>query len=460
MSDTEDVKRPMARLNLNLSKKFLDRCIKYYPGGSHFNFATPQKPLNIPFKRGEGSRVWDLDNNEHIDFFNKFGALFLGHNNPEYIDALTAGLRKATAVDMCDLEVEVAESLLACYPAAEQVRFCLSGTEAVQNAIRLARGYTNKQRFIRFEGHYHGNADNIIGGYVGDLDFPVPKMKSNDVLNTKGRADGVLEAQSFLLPWNDAAVLRSTLEKYSGEVAAVIMEPFLVNGGGIAPVPGYLEEVRALCSQYGVLLIFDEVITGFRAGIGGAQGLYGIKPDITILGKAMGGGSIPVSAVLSTKKIMSLYADGKVIFGGTFNGYAIGLLATKTTLSLLKADPGCYERVGGYMKKISDYLIAAATDNDIPMCVQGLPNALTFHVDEVAPRSAGEYTNNNKMLSNIIRETSKRFGIQFCPISRMYSNIMLNERDVDFFASRIGDAMQASKAEIDKTLEEFSKFGL
>ncbi|MDC8758930.1 aspartate aminotransferase family protein [Janthinobacterium fluminis] len=455
-----DLHRPMARLNLNLSKKYLDRCIKYYPGGSHFNFATPQRPLNIPFKRGEGARVWDLDNNEHIDFFNKFGALFLGHNHPQYLEAMIGGLKKATAVDMCDMEVEVAEALLARYPSADQVRFCLSGTEAVQNAIRLARGYTGKQRFVRFSGHYHGNADNIIGGYPGDTDFPTPKMKSNDVLNTKGRADGVLEAQSFLLQWNDAAVLQSTLEKYSGEIAAVIMEPFLVNGGGIAPAPGYLEQVRALCTKHNVLLIFDEVITGFRAGIGGAQGLYGIKPDITILGKALGGGSMPVSAVLSTKEIMSLYADGKVIFGGTFNGYTMGLVAVKACLTILQADTGCYERVEGHMKKIGELLVAAADDNDIPMFVQGLPNALTFHVDDVAPTSADTYSNKNKMLSNIIRETSKRFGIQFCPISRMYSNIMLNDSDVAFFGSRIGDAMQASKAEIDKTLEEFSKFGI
>jgi trans-AT polyketide synthase, acyltransferase and oxidoreductase domains len=455
-----ETRRPTPRLNLNLSKKFLERCVKYYPGGSHFNFATPMKPLNIPFKKGKGARIWDLDNNEHIDFFNKFGALFLGHDNPEYIEALTAGLKRATAVDMCDLEVEVAESLLACYPAADQVRFCLSGTEAVQNAIRLARGYTGKQRFVRFAGHYHGNADNIIGGFVGDMEFPVPAMKSNDVLNTKGRAEGVLESQSFLLPWNDIAALENTLSRYGEGIAAVIMEPFLVNGGGIAPAPGYLEQVRTLCTRHGVLLIFDEVITGFRAGLTGAQGMFGIKPDITILGKALGGGSMPVSAVLSTREIMSLYADGKVIFGGTFNGYSMGLVAIKATLNILKADPGCYDRVKGQMERISSILVSAADANDIPMFVQGLPNALTFHIDDAPPKSAQEYSNKNKMLSNIIRETCKRFGIQFCPISRMYSNIMLNDKDVEFFSSRIGDAMQAGKAEIDKTLEEFEKFGI
>lgn len=449
-----------ARLNLNLSKKFHEKCVRYYPGGSHFNFATPTKPLMIPFKKARGARIWDLDNNEHIDLFAKFGAQFLGHSHPEYIEALTDALKGATAVDMCDLEVVVAEKLLECYPAADQVRFCLSGTEAVQNALRLARGYTGRQRFVRFAGHYHGNADNIIGGFPGDPARPVPILKSNDILNTKGRADGVLEAQSFLIPWNDIEALRSTLEAWGGEVAAVFMEPFLVNGGGIAPKPGYLEEARQLCSRHGTLLVFDEVITGFRAGLGGAQGAFGIRPDITILGKALGGGSMPVSAVLSTREIMGQYTDGKVIFGGTFNGYAMGLAAIAATISILRRDLDCYPRTAGKMERLSAIMVDAARAAEIPLRIQGLPNALTYHVAEEEIGSFEAYSTRDKILSNIVRETCKRYGIQFCPIGRIYANIMLEDSDVEFFASRIGDAMAACRVDMDRTLEQLADLGI
>ena len=206
--------------------------------------------------------------------------------------------------------------------------------------------------------------------------------------------------------------------------------------------------------------MFDEVITGFRAGITGAQGIYDVMPDITILGKALGGGALPISAVLASRAIMSHYQDGKVIFAGTFNGYALGLAAVKANLSILKEDEDAYPRMKRHMESISELLIKAGEDHGIPMVVQGIPNALTFHPSDHPVDSFEEWTNEHKMMATIIRETCKRFGIQFCPLSRMYSNIMLNERDVEFFESRIGPAMAASKIEIDKTFDQFEQFGL
>ena len=265
------------KLSLIKSKDFYKQCWELLPGGTHYNFGDPERPLVVPFNRGRNSRVWNLDGNEHLDLFCKFGALFVGHHNEAYNEALIRYMQKVTSVDTCDLEVEVCELMVKHIPCAEMIRFCLSGTEAVQNALRLARGFTGKQRFIRFHGHYHGNADNIMGGRKRQgLSFPVPETFKGDLLDTLGRADGALEDQSFMLPWNDIQVLEATIERYHNEIAAVLMEPICVNGGGIFPREGYLERAKEICEKYNIVLIFDEIITGVRLGLSGAQGILGV----------------------------------------------------------------------------------------------------------------------------------------------------------------------------------------
>lgn len=452
--------RPSAKITLSESRAYYQDCCGYLPGGAHYNFADSDKTLIVPFKRGVGSRVWDLDGNEHLDMFCQFGALITGHANQQYNTALSAQLDKLSGVDLCDLEVEVGALLRAAIPCAERVRFSLSGTEAVQNALRLARGYTGKTRFVRFQGHYHGNADNIMGGRLGEnMRYPVPEEYEGDFLATAGRAPNVLAQQSFLLPWDDIDVLTRTVNDYKDEIAAIIMEPVCINGGGILPTPGYLEAVKTLCERNNIVLIFDEVITGFRAGIGGAQALLGVTPHLAVFGKALAGGALPVSAIMGHKDIMNLYRTGKVIHGGTFNGYPLGLAAIKANLGLLMEDADAYPRMARHLRAIADLLVKAAHGNGLPMTVQGLPTALVYHSVDRPVDAATGYSLRVKLNDILIREVCKRYGIQFSPLSRMFSTLMMSDDDVRFFGERIHEALREAKRVIDANAERWNVDG-
>ncbi|MGJ0638606.1 PfaD family polyunsaturated fatty acid/polyketide biosynthesis protein [Xenorhabdus bovienii] len=451
-------KEPMdvsTKLVLDNSKDFYKKCWDLMPGGTHYNFGDPERPLVIPFNRGRNSRVWDLDGNEHLDLFCKFGALIVGHHNEAYNESLIKYMGKVTSVDTCDLEVDVCETMIKHIPCAEMVRFCLSGTEAVQNALRLARGFTGKNRFIRFHGHYHGNADNIMGWRKKqDLTYPVPEQFKGDLLDTLGRDPKIMTDQSFMLPWNDIDILTATIERHHGEIAAVLMEPICINGGGIFPVEGYLEKTKALCEKYNIVLIFDEIITGVRLGLGGAQKLLGVTPHLATFGKALGGGSMPISAIAGRHDIMNLYTRGKVIHAGTFNGYPLGLAAIQSTFSLIEQDPGCYDRMGDVMRQISNIFVKAAEAVDLPLVVQGMPTALVYHSQNTPVDRSEGYSDKVKFCDIIIREISKRYGIQFSPLSRMYSNLLMSQDDVRFFEERIFDAMVNARKVIDITFKE------
>jgi glutamate-1-semialdehyde aminotransferase len=443
------------KLDLTESKNYYKKLWDTMPGGAHYNFGGSERALIIPFKKGKGTRVWDLDDNQHLDLFCKFGALIVGHNNQEYNEILIQNIQKLTSVDTCDLEQELCETLVKNIPSAEKIRFSLSGTEAVQNAIRLARGFTGKPRFLRFHGHYHGNADNVIGGrYTGDLDRPEPETFKGDLLDTKGRFPNSLQDQSFMIPWNDEKALEYILEQRGHEIAAVLMEPICINGGGILPRDGYLEKAKALCEKHHTLLIFDEIITGVRFGLGGAQRMLGVTPHISTFGKAFSGGAMPISAIVGRADIMDCYSTGKVIHAGTFNGYPLGIAAVKATYQIIEQDPNCYDRMAGYMKQIADLFIKAAHAVDMPLVVQGMPNGMVFHSqDHLVERSEG-YSAEVKYCDIIIREISKRYGIQFSPLSRIYSNLMLNQQDVDLFGERIFPAMENARKIIDLTFPE------
>jgi trans-AT polyketide synthase/acyltransferase/oxidoreductase domain-containing protein len=435
----------MAKLTFLQSQQLIKQAKRYIPGGVHYNFRYSGKDTIIPFNKGRGSRVWDIDGNEHLDLFCKFGALLVGHYNQVYNNKLKDYMEKVLSVDQCDLEPIVCEKIVHYVPSAEMVRFCLSGTEAVQNAIRLGRAYAGKPKFVRFRGHYHGNADNIMGGKPQSSDYPVPTAYEGDFLGTDGRAPNILEEQSFMLPWNNIEALEKLLANYADEIGVIIMEPICINGGGILPKPGYLERVRQLCDRYHITLIFDEVITGFRTALGGAQSLLGVTPDITVFGKALAGGALPMSAIVGKKEVMQLYTDQKVIHAGTFNGYPLGLAAVLATIELLESNPQSHERMGNLLLQIGQSLVDAAKAVDIPMVVQGVPNILVFH-SQAEPLTQPEgYDDNTKLRDILITRLCKEYGIQFSPISRFYSNLLMEESDVEFFRSRIGDAMAEVK---------------
>lgn len=347
------------------SGELTQRARNLAPGGVHSNvrLTGPQVFLS----HAKGSRLIDVDGNEYIDYLLGQGPNFLGHAPEPVLQAVDAACRKGMVYGaQHELEIEAAELMLAAIGWADRVRFAMTGTEAVQAAIRAARAHTGRRLFVRFAGHYHGWVDNVLAGVGPD---------GAAVTVSEGQMAGHLE-DSIMLPWNDLAVLEQTLAARSEEVAAVIMEPVMLNAGSIEPGPGYLAGVRAACDRHGVVLIFDEVIAGFRVGLGGAAERYGVTPDLATYGKAMAGGW-PVAAFAGKAELLDPVGTGVVNHSGTFNASVMACAAATATLRLLTQDPP-YERLAAIGSRLQEGLRQLANDHGLEMNVQGLPMA--FHV--------------------------------------------------------------------------------
>ena len=334
------------------------------PGGVNSNVRLSAPP--VFFDRGLGARIWDVDGNEYIDYVLGQGPHFLGHANP----VVNAAVAEASSRGMLfgaqnTLEVEACELMLAALGWADMVRLGMTGTECVQAALRAARAATGRTAFVRFEGHYHGWLDNVLVQTTGEWTGAASRGQLSSHL-----------ADCRMLPWNDADALSELLRTSGDTIAAVIMEPMMVNAGGIEPLPGYLQRVRELCDQYGIVLIFDEVITGFRLARGGAVEKYGVVPDLATYGKAMAGGW-PVAALAGRADLMEPFGAGSVNHSGTFNGSLMAAAAVVATQRLL-IDDSPYERIDAYGRELMAQLAKIGERHDIPLRVQGVPAA--FHV--------------------------------------------------------------------------------
>lgn len=319
------------------SKELYERACRTTPGGIHSNVRKMWQPWPLFYERGEGGRVWDADENEYIDYVLARGPLLLGHSPRPVIDAvkrqLDVGLMYA---GQHWLEIEASEKFVEMVPCAEMVRFSSSGSEAVHAAMRLARGVTGRSKIVRFEGHYHGWLDNELWNTAPPPDRAGPREEPVPVPGTKGQA--VSDGQNLIVrPWNDLEIVKRTFERHGSEIAAVITEPIMCNCGGIMPKGGYLEGLRELCTGYGSLLIFDEVITGFRVSLGGAQEYFGVTPDLGTFAKGMAGG-FPVSAVAGKREYMQAYGDGSITHAGTYNSNGPCMAASLAAMNLLAAD--------------------------------------------------------------------------------------------------------------------------
>lgn len=423
------------------------------PGGVHYNFHLPWEETPLHFTHASRSRVTDMNGNEYLDLYARFGALIVGHGNEEYNECLKDTIDRVLSVSHCDLDAEALELIHQYVPSAEMIRFGLSGTEIVQNALRLARAWTGKNRFVRFEGHYHGNADNIMGGKTARTGLPVPSDYPGDMKGTKGRARDAMESQSYLLPWNDADRLEELFHQQGDDIAAVIMEPVCVNGGGVMPAPGYLQKVRQLCDDHQVVLIFDEIITGFRMGLGGAQQLFGVTPDLTTLGKAIAGGGVPVSALVGRADIMKLLVDKKVIHAGTFNGYPLGTAAVKATLEMLGRNGGqAMDSMNRHAQMIHDVLRREAAKAGLPLIVQGPPGCASYHCCTEPLNDTAEYTFELMSFDILLNSKLAEHGILVSTLSRMYPNIMLDMKDVAWFSERVPAALAEMKELYDELI--------
>ncbi|WP_230975929.1 aspartate aminotransferase family protein [Gulosibacter hominis] len=439
----------VAQQSANLA--YHDRVKRILPGGVHYNFNMPWEEVPLHFVDGRGSRLVDMDGKEYLDLYARFGAMILGHANEEYIDALNEAIERVLCVSHCDFDADALELMHAHIPSAEMIRFGLSGTEILQTALRLARAYTGRNRFLRFENHYHGNADNVMGGRVTDRRNPSPVDYRGDYKGTAGRATDIMAEQSYMIPWNDFERLEEFFAERGDEIACVLTEPITVNGGSIEPLPGYLERLRELCDEHGVVLIFDEMITGMRLGVGGAQKMLGVTPDLATFGKAIAGGGVPVSALVGKREIMHLLETKKVIHAGTFNGYPLGTAAIVATFNILsRDDEAATKQMQRRVGELQNVLVREAQQVGLPLIVQGPAGVSSFHCTDKPLVNPGDYDFEVMSKDIIVATALQRHGVLISSISRIYPNVQLSDDDLDYFESRVKPALAEAKRSIDE----------
>ncbi len=356
---------------------------RYFPGGVNspvraFRAVGGEPPM---IASGSGSRVFDLDGNAYIDYVGAYGPLILGHADPEVVEAITVAARRGTSFGMpTEAETELARLICQAMPSIEMLRFVSSGTEATMSALRVARAFTGRDLIVKLEGCYHGHSDGLLvkaGSGVTTLGLPgsagVPAAITNETL---------------VAPYNDLPAIAQIFDAYPHSVAAIILEPIAANMGVVLPQPGYLEQLRALTVAHGALLIFDEVISGFRVGPGGAQQRYGVTPDLTCLGKIIGGG-LPVGAYGGRREIMELIAPlGPVYQAGTLSGNPLAMAAGAATLRRL-TDPAAYERLDQLGALLEDGLRRAFGHAEVPVQINRAGSILTAFC---APGPVVDYT--------------------------------------------------------------------
>jgi len=343
--------------SLERSRQLNEQARIYMPAGASSNVRVHMhEPFPILFKNGEGPRVWDVDGNKYIDYLMAYGALILGHRHPKVISAIQKQLQDGTMFGTTtELEIEVAKMVTSAVPCAEMVTFANTGTEATMEALRIARAVTGKDKLIKFEGHYHGHHDSVL--FSVDAPSPVAGLEASPTRLPyfPGIPEEVAKTV-IVAPWNNLAALERILKKHSSDVAAIITEPVMANQGVIPPEPEYLKHLRELTIKYDVLLIFDEVLTGFRVAKGGAQALYGVIPDLACFAKALGGGA-PVAAVAGKREFMSMIGPGRIGFGGTYNSNPLSLAASKATLETLMENDGvAFRRMAANGAKLKEGL--------------------------------------------------------------------------------------------------------
>lgn len=368
--------------SFSTSQVLYDRARRVIPGGVNSPVRAFRGVGGTPLfiERGAGPYIWDADGHQYIDYVLSWGPLILGHAHPEVVDAVKRAAEQGTSFGApTRLEIELAEMVIEMVPSVEMVRFVNSGTEATMSALRLARAVTGRPKIIKFEGCYHGHADALLvraGSGVATLGLP----------DSPGVTHGTTQ-DTLVARYNDLDSVKALFDRYPDEIAGIIVEPVGGNMGVVPPVPGFLEGLRALCDRYGALLIFDEVMTGFRVHLGGAQALYHVQPDITTLGKVIGGG-LPVGAYAGPRQIMEHVAPvGAMYQAGTLSGNPLAMSAGLATLRILR-EPGVWDTLVAQAERLTQGIGQAAQDAGVPVVQTRVGTMFSlFFMDGDAPTS-------------------------------------------------------------------------
>lgn len=413
------------------NQQLFERSRQYIPGGVNSPVRAFKSVGGTPvfFQRGQGAYFWDVEGKSYIDYVGSWGPLILGHAHPDVVKAVQETASRGTSFGApTEAELEIAELLCQLLPSLELVRLVSSGTEAGMSAIRLARGYTGRNRIIKFEGCYHGHDDALlVKAGSGALTFGHPSSA------------GVPEEtanHTLVLNYNDVAGVKDTFNKLGSEIAAVIVEPVAGNMNLIKASPEFLETLRTLCTKHGSLLILDEVMTGFRVGLECAQGLYGIKPDLTILGKVIGGG-LPMAAFGGRRDVMECLAPlGPVYQAGTLSGNPVAVAAGLETLRQIQL-PGFFDKLSATARKLTDGLTAAAAKNGVAFSAQAVGGMFGIYFRQTPPKSFAEVMESDRDAFNHFFHAMLKEGIYFAP----------SAFEAGFVSAAHGDT------EISKTLE-------
>lgn len=391
------------------NQELFEQSQKLIPGGVNSPVRAFQSVGGTPLfiTRGQGATVWDADGKAYTDYVGSWGPLILGHAHPDVV----AAVQRAAASGLSfgaptESELEMAQLLCKLLPSVQQVRLVSSGTEATMSAIRLARGFTGRSRILKFAGCYHGHADSLlVKAGSGALTFSQPDSAG---------VPAETAALTLVLDFNDSETLAQTFNKIGNEIAAVIVEPVAGNMNLIKPKTGFLQLLRNLCTKHGAVLIFDEVMTGFRVGLHGAQGLYGIAPDLTTLGKVIGGG-MPLGAFGGRRDIMQYVAPaGPVYQAGTLSGNPVAVAAGLATLRLVQA-PGFYEKLAAATQKLTEGLSTAARKHGVAFSAQAVGGMFGIYFRQTPPQGYAEVIQCDQTLFNRFFHAMLQKGVYFAP---------------------------------------------
>jgi glutamate-1-semialdehyde 2,1-aminomutase len=422
----------------SVSAEWRDRAEDLFPGGVNspvraYRAVSGEPPIIM---RGEGARVWDADGVEYLDFVGAFGPLILGHAHPRVVAALTRQASRGGPFGATSpTEVELAERIREAMPSMERLRFVSSGTEAVMSALRLARAATSRELIVKFEGGYHGHVDSLLaqaGSGLATLALPA-----------SAGVPAAVASGTLLARYNDLDSVRESFAAHGEAIAAVIVEPVAANMGVVPPADGFLEGLRALTRDNGALLIFDEVITGFRVGRGGAQARYGIEPDLTTLGKIIGGG-LPVGAYGGRADLMSLIApSGHVYQAGTLSGHPLAMAAGCATLDLL--GPGSYEGLEDRSARLEAGLFRTIEEVGAAASVSRVGSLLTLFFRAIAPGDFDEVRDADGNAYARFHGAMRESGILLPPASQeaWFVSAAHTEADIERTVSTAREALRA-----------------